>query len=65
MNFFRSVNFFFERVILRNTACWQSEKNGNKQLTIVKHILTNISKAFDYLPLEVLIAELNAHGFHE
>ena len=38
------------------TPCWQSEENGNRQLT-------DFWKASDSLPHEVLIAELIALGF--
>ena len=46
-------------------AKWEKWKQAVDNSQALGALLTNISKAFDSLPLEVLIAELNAHGFHE
>ena len=51
-----------QHMLLRLTENWRRCLDENK---IVGAVLTNLSKAFDCLPHELLIAKLDAYGFDE
>ena len=66
MNFFRNANAFLEGLYIAQhclLARWEKWKQAVDNSQAFGALLTDLSKAVDSLPHEVLITELNAYGF--
>ena len=65
-HFFPNINVDSEKVSVHNIVCYQCFRNGNKNVDnkkVFSALLTDLSKAFDCLSHDLLIAKLNAYGF--